>query len=101
MRIDLAQLGPAIRARRLAMRMPLARLADQARIPRGQLAALERGEIEDLPFGRLQRVLVALDADLFVGAYNHGRATFEEILRAHETTTEPRQNWNDHWWYGP
>ena len=103
MRIDLAQIGPAIRARRLALRMPVTRLADQARIPRGQLAALERGTIEDLPFGRLQRVLVALGADLYLGTFNHGRPTLDEMQRANEAMDRiDRRGTGYHlWFYGP
>ncbi|MBE7201220.1 MAG: helix-turn-helix domain-containing protein [Parafilimonas terrae] len=103
MRIDVAQLGPAIRARRLALRMPLARLADQARIPRRLLSALERGEIDDLPFRRLQRVLVALGADMYLGSYNHGRPTFDEMMRANDDAEriDRRATGYDLWFYGP
>jgi transcriptional regulator with XRE-family HTH domain len=103
MRIALSELGPAIRARRLALRVPLARLADQARIPRGQLAALERGDVEDLPFGRLQRVLVALGADLYLGTFNQGRPTLDEMQRANDAAEaiDRRATGADLWFYGP
>jgi len=83
---DLPTIGVAVRARRKALRIPLAKLAREVGMPAGQLLDLELGRLDDVPAGRLQRLLVRLGAELMVRTYYKGRPTIQDT--AHEQAAE-------------
>ena len=77
--IDLSEIGAAVRARRMQLRIPLKKLAHQAIMPVGQLIDLEAGRLDDVPLMRLQRLLVCLGAELRIRTYYFGRPTAHEV----------------------
>lgn len=98
--LDIIDLGERVKEARRAKRMTQARLAEIVGISRTRVIAFELGYAPELSFRSVLLMLNAVDLDLRLGAYNHGRPTLEDLRREQEEEDErearrggPRPRW--------
>ena len=77
--MDLLDLGELIRDTRKARKMTQVELSQASGVSRLRIVKLERGEVFDMSYQNVTKLLSALDLDLRVGTANAGRPTFEEL----------------------
>lgn len=73
-----------IRSRRKQAKLTQAALASQARVSLPTLRALEQGQIAEIGFAKLERILGVLGLDLELREANRGRPTLD-TLRSEES----------------
>jgi transcriptional regulator with XRE-family HTH domain len=78
--LSLSALGRQIAAKRKALRLSQAELADQARISRATLVSLENGRCGELGFTKITKILTALGLELKVQETISRRPTLDELL---------------------
>ncbi len=73
-------MGRQIAERRAAIGLTQAVLASRARIGRSTLDALENGRASELGYGKIARLLAALDLDFRIIEARKARPTLEDLL---------------------
>jgi transcriptional regulator with XRE-family HTH domain len=78
--MDLIELGERIKATRKAKGLSQTKLAEESGVSRARLEALENARLAEIGFKHLLRILNALDLDLRLTQFNHGRPTLEDLV---------------------
>ena len=78
--LDLFSIGEKIAAQRKLLGLNQSELAEQARISRATLQALENGRIGELGFSKVTRLLTALGLELKIQEAGTRRPTLDELL---------------------
>ncbi len=77
--MDIFSLGQLIASHRRAQRLTQAELARRAGVGRSTLDALENGRTGELGYGKIIRLLAALDLTMKIAAANQGRPTLDDL----------------------
>ena len=77
--MDIFSLGQFIAGHRKAQRLTQAGLARRAGVGRSTLDALENGRTGELGYGKIIRLLAALDLTIKIAAANQGRPTLDDL----------------------
>jgi transcriptional regulator with XRE-family HTH domain len=79
--LTLLSIGEQIGAKRKALGLSQTALANQARIGRSTLDALENGRIGELGFSKIERLLSVLGLELKIQESASRRPTLDELLK--------------------
>lgn len=79
--MTLDKLATEVRRARKAKGFSQSELGRRANVSRAHIDRLENRRLSDVGFSALMRILRALDVDLALMPYNHGRPTLTELRR--------------------
>lgn len=77
--MTLLDIGETVREHRLARGMTQAELSALSGVSRVRIIHLERGDVHDMTFSNVARILECLDLSIRVGAVNAGRPILEDL----------------------
>lgn len=79
--MNIGDLGIMVRERRKELALTQVALAELSGVSRVRISHLERGDVHDMSWANVRRILEALDLSIRIGPANAGRPVLDDLLQ--------------------